>query len=108
MTKAITPNKREIRQLWDAICELFKLAEDEFNKLDARDRHITVKKLAIRYRTGIPKRIITRRPNKLNTLLSSAAVRLTTISEICRECGQCILDDNYLTNIINIGVKTTN
>ena len=96
LDQTLRGKKREIRQLWDATCELFELAKIEFNNLDPKDREITVKQLANRYRTGIPKKENTKRPNKLTAFLASAAVRLTTISEICKKNGIQILQDDYL------------
>lgn len=96
-TRIPDDKKREIRQLWDMAELLFEMAEREFANVPPRNRNRTSKKLTEAYQNGIPdKQNVSRRLSIVNTFLSSAAIRLTTISEICKKNGVQILQDDYL------------
>jgi hypothetical protein len=90
----LTPDdKREINQLWDAICVLLELAKDIFEKICPEKQGYTVEKLASEYKNGLPSDPVMRNLNKVNTFLSSVATRLTTISEIYKHD---IINDDYI------------
>jgi ribosomal protein L20 len=88
--------KRELRQLWDGVTALMDFAKNEFVELPPDKRDITCKQLAKAYKNRIPTDKDLRKLNKVNAFLSSAAVRLATISEILSPYGIIILKDDYL------------